>query len=169
MGNPDFLILDEPTAGLDPKQIIEIRELIKELGKDHTVILSSHILPEVSEICRRVMIINEGRIVADGDPGTIGAGLFDASRIVVTAASDASTVEGILKGVRGVSSFVAQHGTETDAVEYLIESEKGTDIRAKIFSAFADRKVPLIGLRVKNATLEEIFLELTSGVKEVVK
>ena len=83
--------------------------------------------------------------------------------------TDDNSREGILKGVRGVSSFVAQHGTETDAVEYLIESEKGTDIRAKIFSAFADRKVPLIGLRVKNATLEEIFLELTSGVKEVVK
>ena len=165
MGNPEILILDEPTSGLDPKQIIEIRELIRKLGADRTVVLSSHILPEVSEICRRVMIINNGRIVADGDPTTIGGDLFDASQIVVTALGDEQTVRSILSAIPGVSSVQPQPTAE-QATEVLVESESDTDLRRAIFEAFSSRKVPLIGLRVKNATLEEIFLELTSGVRE---
>ncbi len=165
MGNPEILILDEPTSGLDPKQIIEIRELIRKLGADRTVVLSSHILPEVSEICRRVMIINNGRIVADGDPTTIGGDLFDASQIVVTALGDEQTVRSILSAIPGVTSIRPQPTAE-QATEVLVESEKEADLRKAIFEAFSSRKVPLIGLRVKNATLEEIFLELTSGVRE---
>ncbi|TVQ18152.1 MAG: ATP-binding cassette domain-containing protein [Spirochaetaceae bacterium] len=165
MGNPEILILDEPTSGLDPKQIIEIRELIRKLGADRTVVLSSHILPEVSEICRRVMIINNGRIVADGDPTTIGGDLFDASQIVVTALGDEQTVRSILSAIPGVTNIQPQPTAE-QATEVLVESEKNADLRKAIFEAFSSRKVPLIGLRVKNATLEEIFLELTSGVRE---
>jgi ABC-2 type transport system ATP-binding protein len=168
MGNPDILILDEPTSGLDPKQIIEIRDLIRQLGDDHTVILSSHILPEVSEICRRVMIINDGRIVADGDPAKLGGELFDASQIVITVVADESTTRGTVSAIPGVTRVEVLPAAESGTTELLIESEKNQDLRRAIFEAFSSANVPLIGLRVKNATLEEIFLELTSGVKEVV-
>lgn len=166
MGNPDILILDEPTSGLDPKQIIEIRDLIRELGAEHTVILSSHILPEVSEICRRVLIINEGRVVADGDPATLGSQLFDASQIVVTSLADEASVRPVLDGIPGVTRVESLQTAEKGATEFLVESEKDKDLRQEIFTAFSTRNLPLIGLRVKNATLEEIFLELTSGIQE---
>ncbi|MFW5684113.1 MAG: ABC transporter ATP-binding protein [Spirochaetota bacterium] len=166
MGNPDILILDEPTSGLDPKQIIEIRDLIRELGADHTVILSSHILPEVSEICGRVMIINDGRIVADGDPATLGSDLYDVSQIVITAAADEATTRAAVSGIEGVSRVEVLPSTEQGATEMLIESEKDRDLRREIFKAFSSKGVDLLGLRAKNATLEEIFLELTSGIQE---
>jgi ABC-2 type transport system ATP-binding protein len=169
MGNPEILILDEPTAGLDPKQIIEIRELIKKLGEDRTVILSSHILHEVSAICRRVMIINNGRIVADGEPATIGADLFDTSQIVLTAVADERTTHEVVKGLAGVTRTVVLPATEANTTELLIETEKGRDLRKEVFAAFSSKNVPLVGLRVKNMTLEEIFLELTSGTQEVVQ
>lgn len=165
MGNPDILILDEPTSGLDPAQIIEIRELIKHLGADRTVILSSHILPEVSEICRRVMIINNGRIVADGDPGTLGSDLFDASQLIITALADETTTTKVIAKLQGVTRTEILPATEPGTTEVLVESENNMDIRKAVFDAFSKANVPLIGLRVKNATLEEIFLELTSGVK----
>jgi ABC-2 type transport system ATP-binding protein len=164
MGNPDILILDEPTSGLDPKQIIEIRELIRELGADRTVILSSHILPEVSEICRRVLIINNGVIVADGDPSTMGADLFDASQVIITALADEATTRGVIDGITGVSRVEVLNAMEAGTTEMLVESEKEKDLRESIFSAFSKKGVSLVGLRVKNATLEEIFLELTSGI-----
>jgi len=168
MGNPDILILDEPTAGLDPKQIIEIRELIRRLGTDRTVVLSSHILPEVSEICKRVMIINAGNIVADGDPATMGTDLFDTNQIVIAALADEAAVAAIIAGIAEVSRTELLTTTEPGTTEMLIESKKGVDLRRPIFEAFSRKKVPLVGLRAKNATLEEIFLELTltSGVKE---
>ncbi len=165
MGNPDILILDEPTAGLDPKQIIEIRDLIRSLGADYTVILSSHILPEVSEICPRVMIINDGQIVADGDPTTLAGELFDASQVVITAVADEPTTRSAVSGLNGISRIEVLPASESGTTEMLIESEKNHDLRREIFEAFSRKSVPLIGLRVKNATLEEIFLELTSGVR----
>ena len=166
MGNPDILILDEPTSGLDPKQIIEIRDLIRELGSDYTVILSSHILPEVSEICGRVLIINDGRIVADGDPATLSSELFDASQVIITAAADEATTRRMVEGIAGADRVELLPTTEQGTTELLVESQKDQDLRREIFDAFAKGGVPLLGLRVKNATLEEIFLELTSGVKE---
>lgn len=165
MGNPDILVLDEPTSGLDPKQIIEIRDLIRQLGADRTVILSSHILPEVSEICPRVLIINDGTIVADGDPNTMGAELFDASQIIVTALANEATTRDIVEGISGVSRVELLTAMESDTTELLVESEQKMDLRKPIFEAFSRKGVPLVGLRVKNATLEEIFLELTSGVR----
>ena len=164
MGNPDILILDEPTAGLDPKQIIEIRDLIRDLGAKHTVVMSSHILPEVNEICRRVMIMNEGRIVADGDPTTLAGELFDASRLIITSAADEATTRDIVSAVQGVTDIELLTATESGTTEALIESDH--DVRRSIFEAFSKKSTPLIGMRVKNATLEEIFLELTSGAQE---
>jgi len=168
MGNPEILILDEPTAGLDPKQIIEIRGLIRKLGQDRTVILSSHILHEVSAICKRVMIINNGRIVADGDPATIGADLFTTSQLVLTALADQQTTEKIVGTLSDVTRSELLTATEEGTTELLIESERDRDLRREVFEAFSKSNVPLVGLRMKNMTLEEIFLELTSGVQEVV-
>ena len=167
MGNPDILVLDEPTAGLDPKQIIEIRELIKRLGTDRTVILSSHILHEVSAICKRIMIIHEGRIVADGSPNSLGENLFDTLQIVLTVAADEPATRSVVDGVTGLLRSEVLPSTEPDTTEVLIETEKGVDIRRDLFAAVSKKSVPLIGIRTKNLTLEEIFLELTSGVKEV--
>jgi gliding motility-associated transport system ATP-binding protein len=169
MGNPEILILDEPTAGLDPKQIIEIRELIRKLGEDRTVILSSHILHEVSAICKRVMIINNGRIVADGEPATIGANLFDTSQLVLTAVADQQATEKIVGTLSGVTRSEVLASPEDGTTEMLIESERDQDLRKAVFEAFSKGNVPLVGLRMKNMTLEEIFLELTSGVQEVVR
>jgi len=168
MGNPEILILDEPTAGLDPKQIIEIRGLIRKLGQDRTVMLSSHILHEVSAICKRVMIINNGRIVADGDPATIGADLFTTSQLVLTALADQQTTEKIVGTLSDVTRSELLTATEEGTTELLIESERDRDLRREVFEAFSKSNVPLVGLRMKNMTLEEIFLELTSGVQEVV-
>lgn len=168
MGNPDILILDEPTSGLDPKQIIEIRDLITQLGADRTVVLSSHILHEVSAICRRVMIINNGRIVADGDPAHIGQDLYDTSQVVLTLATDRPEVETLLSGISGITNTEFLPSTEPDTTEVLLESEKGTDVRPAVFEACSKAKITILGMRVKNMTLEEIFLELTSGVKEAV-
>jgi ABC-2 type transport system ATP-binding protein len=166
MGDPEILIMDEPTAGLDPKQIIEIRELIKKLGQDRTVMLSSHILHEVSAICKRVMIINEGRIVADGDPATIGGDLFDSNQLVLTAVADRQTTEKIVGTLSDVTRLEVLTSTEDGTTELLIESDRNRDLRREVFEAFSKSEVPLVGLRMKNMTLEEIFLELTSGVQE---
>jgi ABC-2 type transport system ATP-binding protein len=107
--------------------------------------------------------------VADGNPATLGAELFDASQIIITAVSDPKTAEGVLTTIPGATRIEPLPTAETGTVEFLVESEKGSDIRQEIFAAFAAKKLPLIGMRVKNATLEEIFLELTTGVKEAVR
>jgi len=169
LGDPEILILDEPTAGLDPKQIVEIRELIRELGKDRTVILSSHILPEVSEICRRIMIINNGRIVADGEPSTIGDDLFETRQLVLTVKSDVESARKILESVSGASRIEPLSSTEANTAELLVESAKNVDLRETVFRAFSDKQTPIVGMRLANTTLEEIFLELTSGVKGVIR
>ncbi len=167
VGNPEILILDEPTAGLDPKQIIDIRDLIRELGSSYTVILSSHILPEISEICKRVLVINNGRIVADGNPAILGRDLFDTSQIVVTTLAGRETAHAIIAGIPGVRSIQELSATEENTTEILVLTDKDKDLRSDVFEAFSAAAVPLIGLRVKNATLEEIFLELTNGSAEV--
>jgi len=168
LGDPDILVLDEPTAGLDPKQIVEIRELIRELGKDRTVILSSHILPEVSEICRRIMIISEGRIVADGEPETIGDNLFDTRQLMLSVKADETAAMSILEGV-GASRIKVLPSTEAETTEFIVESPKNVDLREKVFRAFSESKTPILGMRLANTTLEEIFLALTSGVKGVIR
>ncbi len=165
MGDPTILILDEPTSGLDPKQILEIRELIRRLGTERTVIVSSHVLSEVSELCGRVMIINGGRIVADGDPATLGRELFDTGRIVVTAAADEASLRSAIDEIAGVTRVESAPAPERGTTELLVESSK--DVRRDVFQACSAREIPLVGLRVKNATLEEIFLELTDGAREV--
>ena len=167
MGNPEILILDEPTSGLDPKQIIEIRDLIRELGKDHTVVLSSHILHEVSETCERVLIMNLGKIVADGALDTLARSLADTSELVVRASGSKEEVEKALGRVTGIKTLTISDSPEPAAVDVLIGSEENTDLRKDVFFAFSEARVPILQMRSKNMTLEEVFLHLTNAEKGV--
>ncbi len=159
--NPDVLILDEPTAGLDPKQIIETRELIRSLAGDHTVILSTHILPEVSMTCGRVVIINKGRVVAEDTPDNLTRRLKGAGTIRVEARGDAASV---LESVRAVPGVLAAHprGGHDGAVIVDVEAEAGRDVRAELAWAVVTKGHALLGLQQMGMSLEEIFLHLTT-------
>ncbi|HYN04602.1 MAG TPA: ATP-binding cassette domain-containing protein [Vicinamibacteria bacterium] len=159
--NPDVLILDEPTAGLDPKQIIETRELIRSLAGDHTVILSTHILPEVSMTCGRVVIINKGRVVAEDTPDNLTRRLKGAGTIRVEARGEAASV---LEAVRAVPGVLAAHprGGHDGAVIVDVEAEAGRDVRAELAWAVVTKGHALLGLQQMGMSLEEIFLHLTT-------
>jgi ABC-2 type transport system ATP-binding protein len=168
IGSPDVLILDEPTVGLDPKQIIEIRKLIKALGKEHTIILSSHILPEVSAVCERVVIINKGEIAAVDTPENLSKGFGSASKLSITVAGPKSSVLEHIKGIYGVKYIEPTAEKEDDVVNYIVESDKDNDIRRPIFFAMAQAGYPIIELKSLNLSLEDIFLQVvTSEEKEV--
>jgi ABC-2 type transport system ATP-binding protein len=162
VGNPDVLILDEPTVGLDPKQIIEIRSLIKHLGKKHTVILSSHILPEVQSVCERVIIINSGKLVADDTEINLSNSLAQQHRIVARIAGPEETVLRAISGISGVKQVLQLGTKEPDSFDFQIEAEQGTDIRRSLFNVLCDRKWPVLALDSGEMTLEDIFLKLTS-------
>ena len=159
--NPDVLILDEPTAGLDPKQIIETRELIRGLAGSHTVILSTHILPEVSMTCGRVVIINKGRVVAEDTPDNLTRRLKGAGTIRVEARGEAASV---LEAVRAVPGVLAAHprGGHDGAVIVDVEAEAGRDVRAELAWAVVTKGHALLGLQQMGMSLEEIFLHLTT-------
>jgi ABC-2 type transport system ATP-binding protein len=167
VGNPDVLILDEPTVGLDPTQIIEIRRLIKALGKEHTVILSSHILPEVSAVCERVVIINKGQIAAIDTPKNLSKGYSSASKLRVTIEGPRSSVMSGLKEIYGIRYVEPGHEKNGDAITYVIESEKDIDVRRPIFFAMAKLGYPILDMRYLDLTLEEIFLQIVTEEKEV--
>ena len=162
IGNPEVLILDEPTVGLDPKQIIEIRNLIKTLGKRHTVILSSHILPEVQAVCDRVVVINKGKIVADDTEENLSHKLSDDFRYIARIEGPEDEVTKILQGIGNMKDVQSYGEKENGVFEYALEAEPGADIRRELFNRLADRKYPLLGLRSTELTLEDIFLQLTS-------
>ncbi len=167
VGSPDVLVLDEPTVGLDPKQIIEIRKLIKALGKQHTIILSSHILPEVSAVCERVVIINKGQIAAVDTPENLSKGFGTASRLSVTIAGPKSSVEGYIKEIYGVKYVEQNIEKEKDVVNYIVESDKDIDVRKPLFFAMAKAGYPIIELKSLDMSLEDIFLQITTEEKEV--
>jgi ABC-2 type transport system ATP-binding protein len=159
--NPDVLILDEPTAGLDPKQIIETRELIKELAGDHTIILSTHILPEVSQTCQRVVIINKGRVVAVDTPDNLTARLRGSETLYVqvdAGGADAAGVLGHIPGVTRVAESERRHGV----VGYEVDSETGRDVRRDLARSVVSNGWGLLELRPMRMSLEEIFLSLTT-------
>ena len=159
--NPDVLILDEPTAGLDPKQIIETRELIKELAGDHTIILSTHILPEVSQTCQRVVIINRGRVVAVDTPENLTARLRGSETMYVQVDADGADVASALTTIPGVTR-VAMAGPAVGATAFEVDSESGHDVRRQLASAIVTRGWGLLELRPMRMSLEEIFLHLTT-------
>ncbi len=160
--NPDVLILDEPTAGLDPKQIIETRELIKELAGDHTIILSTHILPEVAQTCERVVIINKGRVVAEDSPDNLTGRLRGAVTIQLQVDTLGADPTGTLQAVPGVASVtVGEPGSDGRTVE--VQSAQDLDIRRDIASAVVSNGWGLLEMRRARLSLEEIFLQLTTA------
>jgi len=159
--NPDVLILDEPTAGLDPKQIIETRQLIKDLGGDHTVILSTHILPEVSQTCHRVVIINKGRVVAVDTPDNLTSRLRGSETMYVQVEAANGDVRDALGRLAGVTRVV--EADRRDSVTgYEVETERGRDIRRDLARTIVNSGWGLLELRPMRMSLEEIFLSLTT-------
>lgn len=161
IGNPPVLILDEPTVGLDPKQIIEMRTLIKNLGKHHTVILSSHILPEIEAVCDRIVIINNGEIVADDTAANLSAQYSSDRRLLARIVGSEDAVTPILQHVAGIAAVTCFGEREPDVCEYALEPENGTDFRRALFTELAKAGYPLVGLRSMELSLEEIFISLT--------
>ncbi len=161
VGNPDVLILDEPTVGLDPKQIIEIRNLIAKLGKNHTIILSSHILSEIQAVCERVIIINRGQIIADDTPDSLSEKLSNDKSLVVRVVGDENDTLAVLKSVKGVKSVISLGKKENGAYDFNIVPEEGADVRAAVSARIAERKRALLSLTSNSLSLEQIFLSLT--------
>jgi ABC-2 type transport system ATP-binding protein len=159
--NPDVLILDEPTAGLDPKQIIETRELIKHLAGDHTIVLSTHILPEVAQTCQRVVIINKGRVVAVDTPDNLTARLRGSETMYVRVDGSDAEVERALAAVTGVTRVTAADRHD-GAAGYEVDSERGHDVRRELARAVVTRGWGLLELRPVRMSLEDIFLHLTT-------
>lgn len=166
IGNPEVLILDEPTVGLDPKQIIEIRSLIKNLGRKHTVILSSHILPEVQSVCERVIIINHGNLVADDTEVNLSNSLRKSSHVVARVCGPEDSVLNAVSGVSGVKKVTSLGSKEPGSFDFQIEAEGEKDIRRGLFTICSDRNWPIISLDSGELTLEDIFLKLTNDDAE---
>ncbi|MFQ7310792.1 ABC transporter ATP-binding protein [Sellimonas sp.] len=160
LGFPETIILDEPTVGLDPKQIIEIRELIRELAKEHTVILSSHILAEVREVCDHIMIISKGKLVASDTPENLEKQMAGREALEIETRLLPERTEEILSKVAGITN-VTYPKSEPGITRALIEAEPGLDVREEIFRAFAREDSALLTMYQQKKTLEDIFLELT--------
>ena len=159
--DPEILILDEPTVGLDPNQIIEIRNLIRELGQDKTIILCSHILPEVEATCNRVLIINEGKIVADGTPSELQASFEGRGKIVVQLKNNIDTFLEKLEKLRGVEKISSGSVADNEVRILTIETEKGSDLREEIFRQCVDNRTILLEMKREETSLEDVFRRLT--------
>ncbi|WP_407723277.1 ABC transporter ATP-binding protein [Ruminococcus sp. JL13D9] len=161
IGNPPVLILDEPTVGLDPKQIIEFRKLIRSLGKKHTVIFSSHVLSEVSATCDRVIVISNGKIVADGKTDELSQSLSGKKKLMITVASESSAVVDELKKIPGVTKIEKVRSFAGGLVKYSVSYSKDEDIRKDVFSAMVRLDAPIMEMQSGDETLEDMFLKLT--------
>ena len=162
IADPNVLVLDEPTAGLDPKQILEIRALITELGKDRTIILSSHILPEVSAVCKRVLIINKGKIVADDSPENLAKHILGGSQIHLRLDASEAEVRSALDKVPSLKELEFRESQEAGTAETIVEAEGEKDIRRDISRALAAANIPILMMRSMDMSLEDIFLNLTT-------
>ncbi|MCQ2413888.1 MAG: ABC transporter ATP-binding protein [Clostridia bacterium] len=160
VGNPEIIIFDEPTVGLDPKQILEVRNLLRSLAKEHTVILSTHILQEVQSVCERVIIINHGKIIADEKTEDITRTIEDGYQYQAKIAAPSGEVIKALGAIAGVKSVIPTGERDGDAAAYLIESERGIDIRKPVFFVCAENKWPMIGLMPVSTDLESVFIRL---------
>ncbi|MBE7029977.1 MAG: ATP-binding cassette domain-containing protein [Ruminococcaceae bacterium] len=161
IGNPEILILDEPTVGLDPKQIIEIRNVIKELGRARTVILSSHILPEVSAICERVIIINKGKIMAIDTPENLSRALSGDNKFMIRVEGKHYDIEQTLKSIDGIESMQELAQKEEGAYDFMIESAPDTDIRKEVTKALAMADLSVLMIKSMDLSLEDVFIQLT--------
>ncbi|MBQ4353455.1 MAG: ATP-binding cassette domain-containing protein [Clostridia bacterium] len=160
VGNPPVIIFDEPTVGLDPKQIIEIRNLIRNLGQTHTVVLSTHILSEVQSVCDRIIIINEGKIIADEKTESITKVVEENRRYSLKVCGPQREVQNTLKNIPGVLSVELTGERELDSYTYIVEAERGVDIRKPVFYALSERQWPLIGMEAVGMNLEEVFIKI---------
>lgn len=189
--NPDLLVLDEPTSGLDPKQIIEIRQLIRELGENHTVLLSTHILPEINTLCNRVLIINQGSIVLDGQPDQLANTMGETFEVSLEVKGPREAVLAELRGTPGVGSVrelagepaaasalavepsppadaeaaapAAAVSAEGETVKVVVAAADKTDIREALFYRMADKRYPIVSMKKESLSLEDIFLKLTTN------
>lgn len=161
LGYPQIIILDEPTVGLDPKQIIEIRELIKKLGENHTVILSSHILTEISAVCDHVFIISKGKLVASDATENLINLMSTEQNIDIIAKCDEAVARQVIENVSDVKEVKFEQPEEDDTVKFVVRAQKGCDIREGLFKAFCDRNITLLEMHSAVKSLEDVFLELT--------
>ncbi len=165
MGYPEVIILDEPTVGLDPKQIIEIRTLIKDLKKKHTVILSSHILSEVSAVCDYVLIISHGKLVASDTPENLGKLAEGSNTLEMLIKGEKSQIKQALESIEGVNSVTIEKDEKQNLWSAKVSTEENNDIREKAFYKMSDINSPIYEMKAKKVSLEEIFLELTASEK----
>ena len=163
IGNPDVLILDEPTVGLDPKQIIEIRSLIEKLGRHHTVIVSSHILSEIQAVCKRIIIINQGVIVADDTAENLQNNLSSDHAISVRIQGPEETVLKVLRSIKEIESVQSLGIIESGSFDCIIQPCEKCDVRRTVFDRMAERKWPVLNMTSNRLTLEQIFLRLTDA------
>ena len=163
VGNPPVLILDEPTVGLDPKQIIEIRNLIKKLGKNHTVILSSHILSEVQAVCDRVIIINKGQVAADDTEANLSKKVSNDHRLILRIEGYRNAIVAELKKISGMKYVRAEMEREAGVYEYEVEAKEGIDVRRDINKICTANGWPILMMQSAELTLEDIFLKITMG------
>lgn len=168
IGNAKVLILDEPTVGLDPKQITQIRSLIKSLKKNHTVILSSHILSEVSQICDRVIIINKGKIIAIDTPQNLENKVKQENAIIVTVEDKANKIQEITKNIKGVKNIELVKNNEDGTKQYSITTSQDVDLRKVIFEKYAKEEIIIFEMKKTEITLEDAFMKLIE-TKEVEK
>ena len=166
LGNPPVLILDEPTVGLDPKQIIEVRKLIRSLGKKHTVIFSSHVLSEISATCDRIIVISEGRIVADSKTDELSKALADTQKLSLTVEGSPSEVLGEIKKIPGVKKYMKVRELNEKTALYIVEYSNDCDIRREVFSAMVRINSPILEMKSGNESLEDMFLKLTQGTEK---
>lgn len=166
LGYPEIIILDEPTVGLDPKQIIEIRDLIKSLGEKHTVILSSHILSEVSAVCDHVLIIDRGRLVASDSPENLSKVMTGANSLELTVKGPEEEIRKALDMVDNIEELIYHESMVKDACDFTVKIAGDQDVRENIFFALAEAKYPILKMQSTNMTLEEVFLKLTDSGEE---
>lgn len=166
LGYPEVIILDEPTVGLDPKQIIEIRDLIKSLKKKHTVILSSHILSEVSAVCDYVLIISHGRLVASDTPDNLGKLAQGSNNLSLLVRGDRDKIRILLGEIPGVKEISITADKDQDGWAVKLSTEENTDIREDVFFKMAENHYPILEMQSRKVSLEEIFLELTEDTKK---
>ena len=168
LGNPEVLILDEPTVGLDPKQIIEIRDLIKNLAKKHTVILSSHILQEISAVCDRIIIINNGKLILDEKLADLNKNIEDAQCLVVTARTSKTKIEEIFDNKDYVRELYIVNSEDSGCVDVKIYANNQKDIREEVFKTLVDNNITLLQMYMEKKSLEDIFIEATTDEEETV-
>lgn len=159
-GNPEILILDEPTVGLDPKQITEIRSLIKDLSKNHTIIISSHILSEISKLCQKVIIINKGKLIAIDTPQNLENKVSNSNSILVTVEDNKNKIENIVKQIDEIKDIKLIKENDDKTKQYMLTATNDLDIRKIVFEKFAKESITIFELKKSETTLEDAFIEL---------